>query len=310
MADPIPRNSRADETAEYRRAVQDRRGNRPLFGEGFGGGLRARVDNPQNEPPRAVRQNPFAQPVQARPQAQPRPNPPAARAAPAPAIAPNRFRMGLEQFIESLRERRVLRQPQARRVAPRSTARSAIIAASIFGLFMATVGARSFLGTATSPDSGLASSRLMAASLPMIPVDIPAETCSVEMKTIEISADAATQHAQHSLTADLSFAVNGCDRQMFRYAIWVFRAENQPLLAPDADEVFRSPTGQLTAQALQYVNVGDASLAAAIGIPHNQFPTSVGVPIWLTVGVQVWPEGRSAEGGSMHLQQVYFTRAE
>jgi hypothetical protein len=172
------------------------------------------------------------------------------------------------------------------------------------------MGARSFFGTATDAVSDPASARLMASSLPMIPVDIPVETCSVDITALQIQADAATQHASHSLTADLNFAVNGCDRQMFRYAIWVFRAENEPLLAPSAEAVFRSPTGQLTAQALRYVNVGETSAAAAIGIPHSQFPVTVGVPVWLTVGVQVWPEGRPAEGGSMRLQQVYFTRSE
>ena len=308
MADPIPRNSRADETAEYRRGVQERRGNRPLFGEGFGGGLRARVENPPNEPPRAARQNPFGQPAQAHPQ--PRPNPHAARPVPPPAVAPNPLRVWRERVIESLRQVRPLRQPQAHRVAPRSTARSAMIAVGVFGLFMAVISARSFLGAATDAAAEAASSRLMASSLPMMPVDIPVEICSVEMTDLQISADAATQHAQHSLTANLNFAINGCDRQMFRYAIWVFRAENEPLVAPDADDVFRSPTGQLTAQSLQYVNVGDTSAAAAIGIPHSQFPTTVGIPVWLTIGVQVWPEGRPAAGGSMHLQQVFFTRAE
>lgn len=307
MADPIPRNSRADETAEYRRAVQDRRGNRPLFGEGFGGGLRARIENPPNEPPRAVRQNPFAQPAQARPQA--RPIPPPARPAP-PNAAPNPLLARFESLIESLRRVRAPRPPQARRVAPRSTARSAVIAVSIFGVFMAVIGARSLFGGAADVAPVSPSSGVMAASLPMIPVDIPAETCAVEMTGLQIDADAATQQAQHSLTADLGFALHGCDRQMIRYAIWVFRAESEPLLAPDAEDVFRSPTGQLTAQSLQYVNDGDTSASAAIGIPHSQFPTTVGAPVWLTVGVQVWPEGRPAPGGSMHLQQVFFTRAE
>ena len=94
MADPIPRNSRADETAEYRRGAQERRGNRPLFGEGFGGGLRARVENPPNEPrPRAMPENLFARPAQARP------NPPPARPAMPPAAGPNPFWLRLEQFV-------------------------------------------------------------------------------------------------------------------------------------------------------------------------------------------------------------------
>jgi hypothetical protein len=306
MADPIPRNSRADETAEYRRGVQERRGNRPLFGEGFGGGMRARVENPPNEPPRprAVPENPFARPAQARP------NPPPARPAPPPAVVPNPFRVRLEQFIEALRQNRVQRPPQARRVAPRSTARSAVIAVSVFGLFMAAISARSMFGAATSASSDSALPGALVASAPMIPVDVPAETCSVELTGLQIHADAATQYAEHALAADLQVAMRGCDRQMFRYAIWVFQAENVPLLAPDADNVFRSPTGQLTAQSLNLVEVGATSAALAIGIPHNQFPTAVGLPVWLTVGVQVWPEGRPAAGGSMHLQQVFFTRAE
>lgn len=307
MADPIPRNSRADETAEYRRAAQERRGNRPLFGEGFGGGLRARVDNPPNELPRPARENQFGRPVQARPQA--RPNPPPAGPAP-PAAPPNPLLARFDHFIASIRRDRAPRPPQARRVAPRSTARSAVIAVSIFGAFMAVISARSVFGGAADAAPDLVASGMMAASAPMIPVDIPPQTCSVEMTELQIDAEAATQHAQHSLTADLRFAVHGCDRQMIRYAVWIFRAENDPLLAPDADDVFRSPIGQLTAQSLQYVNEGDTAASAVIGIPHSQFPAAVGVPVWLTVGVQAWPEGRPAPGGSMRLQQVFFTRAE
>jgi hypothetical protein len=306
MADPIPRNSRADETAEYRRAAQERRANRPLFGEGFGGGLRARVENPPNEPPRprAVPENPFARPPQARP------NPPPARPAPPPPVAQNPFRVRFEQFVEALRQDRVLRPPQARRVAPRSTTRSTLIAGSIFAFFMAAISARSMFGAATSASSDPALSGPLVASAPMIPVDVPAETCSVELTDLQIHADAATQYAGHALAADLQVAMHGCDRQMFRYAIWIFQAENVPMLAPDADNVFRSPIGQLTAQSLNLVEVGTTSTSLAIGIPHNQFPTAVGLPVWLTVGVQVWPEGRPAPGGSMHLQQVFFTRAE
>ena len=307
MADPIPRNSRADETAEYRRAAQERRGNRPLFGEGFGGGLRARVENPPNEPPRPIRENPFGRPVQARPQAHP--NPPPARPAP-PAAAPNPLLARLEHAVRGMLQGRDARPAQARRVAPRSTARSAVIAATIFGAFMAVIGARSLFSGAAGAAPDPASSGMMAASVPMIPVDIPAQTCAVETAGLQIDADASTQHAQHSLTADLRFTVHGCDRQMIRYAVWIFRAENEPLLAPNAEDVFRSPIGLLTAQSLQYVNDGDTAASAVIGIPHSQFPTTVGVPVWLTVGVQVWPEGRPAPGGSMHIQQVFFTRAE
>lgn len=302
MADPIPRNSRADETAEYRRAAQERRGNRPLFGEGFGGGLRARVENPPNDPRRPMPENPFARPAQARPQA--RPHPPPAAAAPNPVVA--RF----EHVIEALRRDHAARPPQARRVAPRSTARSAVIAVSLFGVFIAVIGVRSLFGGAAGATPELAPSGVVAASVPMIPVDMPVQTCAVEMTALQIEEDAATSQAQHSLTANLDLAMHGCDRQMVRYAVWVFRAENEPLLAPNAADVFRSPIGQLTAQSLQYVNEGETAASVAIGIPHSQFPTTVGVPVWLTVGVQVWPEGRPAPGGSMHLQQVFFTRDE
>src|SRR5699024_6685487 len=140
--------------------------------------------------------------------------------------------------------------------------------------------------------------------------DAPPETCSVEMTGLQIHPDAATQDAAHTLAADLQVAVHGCDRQMFRYAIWVFQAENVPLQAPGADVVFRSPTGPLTAHSLRLVEPGVTSTAVAIGIPHTQFPTAVGVLVWLTVGVQLWPEGRPAPGGSMQLQKVFFTRAE
>ena len=175
---------------------------------------------------------------------------------------------------------------------------------------MAVIGARSMFGASTSASSDPALSGPLVASAPMIPVDVPPETCSVGLTNLQIHPDVATQDAAHALAADLQVAMHGCDRQMFRYAIWIFQAENVPLQVPEADDVFRSPTGQLTAQSLRLVENGVTAASVAIGIPHNQFPTAVGFPVWLTVGVQVWPEGRPAPGGSMQLQQVFFTRAE
>ena len=99
----------------------------------------------------------------------------------------------------------------------------------------------------------------------MIPVDIPAVICSVELTDLKIHADVATQDSEHALAADLRVATHACDRQMFRYAIWIFQAENAPLLAPDADDVFHSPIGQLTAQSLSLVEAKETSASLTSG---------------------------------------------
>lgn len=145
---------------------------------------------------------------------------------------------------------------------------------------------------------------------PLIPVSVPATECAVRASEVTLYRDAQTPDADHALVVQLSVDAQGCSNQFVRSAVWVYQAENVPLMAPDASPVYRSPIGQLSAQTLVRVEGGSVALKQGLAIPHAQFPIAPNVPQWLTIGIQVWPEGQPAAAGSMLIQQAYFTRVE
>jgi hypothetical protein len=323
MADPIPRNSRADQNANVPRVEPERRGNRPLFGEGIGGGLRARIENAQQ--PRQ-NQNPFAQrPAQAQPQARPvpvpppRPNPPAGhdgprgwaqalrRAAERPAQA-RRRQQPLQWFGDQLvpLRRAVGHWMDGVTLGQRLVLLGVTLAAAVVlqSAVIAPLTSRSEPVAVSADDAG----PLLAS--PMIPAPAPVEACTVIMNSAEVDADRQMSDTRHALVAHISIAARGCAGQMLRAAVWIFQAEDQPLAAPAADPVYRSPLNHLTVQSLLFIDENDVQLERTLALPHMQFPAAIGSPLWLTVGVQVWHEGRPAAAGSMHVEQVYFTRVE
>lgn len=312
MADPIPRNSRADETAEYRRAQQERRPNRPLFGEGLGGGLRARIDhapNPQQQQRPRVNQNPFAE----RP-AQPRPNP----APPAPRGWAAAVRRGMERAPQARPRRQSLLEwldatlpyPEERRAMfTLPFGQAMIFVAVLFGSMLVLLSAN-FGPSATPPEAVATAAPQPEAALPMIPAALPASVCAARLTDVKLVSDQRLADGRHGLVATIAVDMAGCAGQMVRAAVWVFQAPDQPLLAPFADAIYRSPAGQLTVQTLLLTDADRSQLVRTLELPHAQFPGRVNVPAWLTVGVQVWPEGRPAPAGSMILQSVYFTRLE
>ncbi len=312
MADPIPRNSRADETAEFRRAEQERRGNRPLFGEGVGGGLRARLENAQQQQQAQVRgnanPNPFARAAQAQPQ--PRPNP----APPQPPPRPNPPQAAPRTWIEALRHAvRHVPQIAFRRDAgglfERLSLRQRFTYLLVLGVPSTVIIMLAFASRLPASPAAAAPDGFVVAA-PMIPAPIPAEICAPQLTDVEIDPDEVMSDTRRALVASVRVAAKGCAGQMVRLAVWIYQAENQPLAAPGADPVYRSPLNQLTVQTLVMADGADIEIARLLALPHVQFPTAVGSPVWLTVGVQVWPEGRPAQSGAMVVRQVYFSRAE
>ncbi|MBK8137583.1 MAG: hypothetical protein IPK52_17510 [Chloroflexi bacterium] len=308
MADPIPRNSRADETAEFRRAEQERRGNRPLFGQGMAGGLRARIENAQAQP--------AARPANA-PQAQPRPDP-FARAA-QPQQAPAAVRPQPRPQAQPRSVFALIRESAARFSIPRppAAARPAGLTGRrmVMGAVGAVAGLLALSAMLNTGEPGVVREQPPPAAeltidAPLIPVSVPATECSVKSSDVTLYRDAQTPEVGHALVVQLSINAQGCNNQFVRTAVWVYQAENMPMIAPDASPVYRSPIGQLSAQTLARVEGSPATLRQGLAIPHAQFPIAPNVPQWLTIGIQIWPEGQPAAAGSMMVEQVYFTRSE
>lgn len=327
MADPIPRNSRADLNADARRVEQERRGNRPLFGEGIGGGLRARVDNAQQA---RVNQNPFAQrPAQAQPNAapQPPPRPPQPQAQAQPRNdGPRNWGDALRHAAQRPAQAQLRRRPiqwlsdripfEAVRRAVGRWMDGVTLGQRLVLLAVTLVSAIVLQSAVIGPLTGRNDAAASAAratpvvASPMIPAPAPIEACSVTLTGSEIDADQQMSDTRHALVAHITVSARGCAGQMVRAAVWIFQAENQPLAAPSADPVYRSPLNHLTVQSLLTVDGNEAEIVRTLALPHMQFPTALGHPQWLTVGVQVWHEGRPAPAGAMRVEQVYFTRVE
>lgn len=317
MADPIPRNSRADENAEYRRVEQIRRGNnRPLFGQQFGGGLRARDDQPAQPLPRAPHHQ--QQGRAAPPPAAPR-NFGAAVRAPNPPPRPGAVRVPqaepLPWFGRMGRAIRDQLSQAAHAIQPRLIVLRPTMAPVwlLVGLGVLVVVMARGIGDGSVADDTAVNPPLSAAmviSPPMIPAQIPPTDCAVELVDATLYRDMQTEQAGRALVAALTINTEGCNGRFIRSAMWVFQAEDVPLRAPEANPVYRSPIDQLTAQTLLRVEADSGTVTQGLALPHAQFPLAVGAPQWLTVKIQVWREGSPAEAGSMLTRQVYFTRAE
>lgn len=269
------------------------------------GGLRARIENapPQAQP----RPDPFGRAAQ--PQM-----PPAVRPAqrPQPQARPRSLIALLRELAARVPLRRnpapAARAPEARNasaVSVRAAVFALVMVAGVAALRSATGGGGELTGAEQAPPADE-----LVIDAPMIPVSVPATECAARIGDVKVYNDAQTNDLAHALVVQLDIDTAGCGNQFVRSAVWVYQAENVPLMVPDGNPVYRSPIGQLSAQTLARVEGSEAALRQGLAIPHSQFPIAVNVPQWLTIGIQVWPEGRPADAGSMVVQQVYFTRVE
>ncbi|MCC6564333.1 MAG: hypothetical protein IT298_01105 [Chloroflexi bacterium] len=289
MADPIPRNSRAHETEEFRQARLNRERHAPPFGQNVAGVHRFRG---------------------AEPAAPHRPQPQAAR--------PAEPRLGL--FREMMNAARpaqapggaVARRPMA--VRPRlyavfEWARHHTAAAFGILLVVTVVMALAFRQPPTPAET--ATSTVFDPQIPALmasaPQTAPTEVCTV-MSDRPTFIEPFTIEGQKVLIADIPVRALGCSGQLVRAALWVFRSPQMALTSPEAPAVYRGVGDQLTVQGVRPIDSDDQSVTLRLILPHAVFPESTTSPVWLTLVTQAWPDGRAASAGSRYSEPVFFQR--
>lgn len=290
MADPIPRNSRAHETEEFRQARMNRERRAPFaMGPNVAGVHRFRPAEPAARP---------------RPQAQP--------ARPA------------EPRLDRLREMIGVAQPGqapfaggARRpmaVRPRLHAvfewarHHTILAIGI------TLAAIVFVGLAArqpAPQAEAAAGPVFDPQIPALPasapVAAPAEACTV-MSGPPTFIGSIVMEGQRVLLADIPVRAVGCRGRLVRAALWVFRSPQLALASPLAPAVYRGADDQLTVQGVHPIDSDDQSVTLRLILPHAAFPDSTDTPTWLTLVTQAWPDGQAASAGSRYSEPIFFQR--
>lgn len=301
MADPIPRNSRAHETEEFRQARvnRDRRPPQPL-GQNVAGVHRFRPPEPAPAQP----QRPQAQPARA---AEPRLGRlremmSAARPAQAPPWGVGRA------------DGRPQRRPMA--VRPRLYAalqlirRNAVFASVVgLGLIALVVGTVREPEPASAVEANAVFDPLIPGLAAAAPVAVPPEVCDVAAERATFVAS-IVMDGQRVVLADVPVRATGCAGQLIRAALWVYRAPDTPLTAPSAPAIYRGAGDQLTVQGVLPVDSSDQSLTLRLMLPHAVFPTALNSPMWLTMVTQAWPDGRPASAGSRFSEPVFFERQQ
>ncbi|MBK9123350.1 MAG: hypothetical protein IPM16_09565 [Chloroflexi bacterium] len=292
MADPIPRNSRAHETEEFRQARLNReRRPPPPMGQNVAGVHRFRAAEPAAAP--------RAQPQPARP-AEPRLGRlremiNAARPAHAPAWAgarrPMAVRPRLYAVFEWARHHTVL----------------------VFGvaLAMTVFLVLSFRQPAAQAEA--ASNPVFDPQIPVLaasaPIASPAEVCAVTSEKPKF-VGSIVMEGQRVLVADIPVRAVGCRGRLVRAALWVYRSPQIPLVSPAAAAIYRGAGDQLTVQGVRPVDSDDQSVTLRLILPHSAFPDTLTGQAWLTMVTQAWPDGEVASAGSRYSEPMFFQRQQ